>query len=148
MDTVKCLAKVFTVLVYDVNVAGVLAVTESFLPLLKKSSKPRIVIMSSDVGSIANVSNPQWPSYGYQEFGYKASKAAVNMVGAIYAEKYKKDGIRVNLVNPGFRATNLNNYSEFAGPREDGAIEACKYITMGHVGETGTYTELEGPIDW
>ena len=79
---------------------------------------------------------------------YKASKAAVNMIGAVYAVQYKDEGIRVNIVNPGFRQTNLNNYAEGAGKKEDGAIEACKLITLGDAGETGTYSEIEGPIRW
>lgn len=70
------------------------------------------------------------------------------MVGAVTASGYKQDGIRVNVVNPGLRATNLNNNAPQGGKKEDGAIEACKWITLAGGGETGTYSEIEGPIPW
>lgn len=136
--------------VFDVNTAGLVIVTDEFIPLLLKSKSPRIVIMSSDLGSVGNTLNPQYRFYGYAELArsYKLSKAAVNMAGAVFAVRYKEDGIRVNVVNPGFRATNLNNHAEQAGKKEDGALEACRMIIAGESNETGTYTEIEGPIPW
>jgi NAD(P)-dependent dehydrogenase (short-subunit alcohol dehydrogenase family) len=124
--------------------------TDAFIPMLKKSKAPRIIIMSSCLGSIGNTLNPEYPFYGLAERGrsYKMSKAATNMVGAVFAVQYKDDGIRVNVVNPGYRATNLNNHSEQAGKKEDGALEACKMIVLENSSETATYTELEGPIPW
>lgn len=104
--------------------------------------------MSSDVGSISNTLNPNYAYYGIDNIPYKSSKAAVNMVGVVLAKRLKPDGIRLNLVNPGFRATNLNGYNKAAGLPADGALEACKFVVMGDEGETATYTELEGPIGW
>ena len=135
---------------FDTNVAGAVVVTDAFVGLLRKSKAPRIIIMSSDLGSMGNTLDPKYPFYSYAPIAlhYKAAKAAVNMVGAVYAVQYKDDGFRINMVNPGFRQTNLNSYAEGAGKKEDGAIEACKFITMGDAGETGTYSETEGPIRW
>lgn len=70
------------------------------------------------------------------------------MVGAVLAKRLRPDGIRLNLVNPGYRATALNAYNKNAGDPKEGSIEACKYVVMGDEGETATYTELEGPIGW
>ena len=70
------------------------------------------------------------------------------MIGAIASVKYKDDGIKVNLVNPGFRATNLNGHSEHAGEKSGGAIEACRVITLGDKGDRLSYTEIEGSIHW
>lgn len=106
--------------------------------------------MSSDLGSIGNTLNPEYAYYSMAATirMYKISKAGVNMAGAVMAVQYKDDGIRVNVVNPGFRATNMNGYSEHAGKAEDGAIEACKQITLGDDSATATYTEIEGNIPW
>lgn len=130
------------------NVAGVVAVTDSFIPLLKKAKHPRLVIMTSDLGSITNTLDTNHYAHFYQETAYKPSKAAVNMVGAVYSVKYGKEGLRVNLVNPGFRATNLNDHSEHAGKKEDGAIEPCRVIALGDEGDSITFTEAEGSIGW
>lgn len=104
--------------------------------------------MSSDLGSITNTLNPDHYAYFFEGFAYKISKCAVNMAGAMYGKKYRKDGFRVNIVNPGYRATNLNNHSEHAGNKEGGALEACRVITLGDQGDSPTYTEIEGSIGW
>jgi NAD(P)-dependent dehydrogenase (short-subunit alcohol dehydrogenase family) len=137
-----------TYTVFDVNVAGVLLVTQAFLPLLRKSKIPRVVIMSSDLGSIAWTLDPDSTSHSFQEPIYKASKAAVNMLGAVLSNLLLQDGIRVNLVNPGFRATGLNDHASLAGPKEDGALEPCRVITLGADKSTATYTELGRTIPW
>lgn len=106
--------------------------------------------MSSDLGSIGNTLNPEYIYYAMAERAraYKLAKAAVNMAGAVMATQYKEDGIRVNLVNPGFRSTNLNRHAPQAGNKEDGAIEACRIIVLGDDKATGTYTEIEGTLPW
>ena len=62
--------------------------------------------------------------------------------------KYKDDGFKVNVINPGFRATNLNNHSEAAGKAEDGAMEACRIIVQGKDGQYSTFTCTEGELSW
>lgn len=104
--------------------------------------------MSSDLGSIAWTLDPGSANHSFQEPIYKASKAAANMLGAVFSNIYAQDGIRVNLVNPGFRATGLNNHSELAAPKEDGALEACRVITLGAKDETATYTEIGRSLPW
>lgn len=123
-------------------------VSDAFIPLLKKSKAPRLMFMSSDLGSIGNTLNPEYTYYKLLSFPYKASKAAMNMIAAIYSVQLKDDGFRVNVVNPGFRKTNLNGFNKAAGDPAEGVIEPCRLITMGDAGGTATYSELEGPIPW
>lgn len=104
--------------------------------------------MSSNLGSITWTLDPSAANHDFQEPIYKASKAAVNMLGAVFSNLYAKEGIKVNLVNPGFRSTGLNNHAELAGPKEDGALEPCRVITLGAKGEMVTYTETGRSIPW
>ncbi|EON68301.1 hypothetical protein W97_07559 [Coniosporium apollinis CBS 100218] len=134
--------------VVETNAVSAWCVTEEFAPLLKKSEAPRVVMMTSGLGSLGMTLDPARAYYGLDAPAYKVSKAAMNMVAAVEAVKYAKDGIKVNVVCPGFRKTNLNGYSEMAGDPADGAIEACRVIIMGKEGPTGRFTTLEGEYPW
>ena len=134
--------------IFNVNVISTFTVTEAFVPLLRKSSFPKVVFMSSGLGSVTDTLDPNWPFYGYEAFAYSSSKSALNMVAAQYAVKYKKDGFKVNVIDPGFRATNLNAYNEHAGKAEDGATEACRIIVQGKDGQYSTFTSTEGLVNW
>jgi NAD(P)-dependent dehydrogenase (short-subunit alcohol dehydrogenase family) len=82
----------------DVNALGPLRVTAALLSNLARGSK--IGIVTSRMGSIADNT-----SGGY--YGYRMSKAAVNMAGASLARDLKPRGIAVALVHPGFVRTEM-----------------------------------------
>jgi hypothetical protein len=50
--------------IYETNVFGVVAVTNAFLPALRRSAHPRIVNISSGIGSLAWATGPQFPHRG------------------------------------------------------------------------------------
>lgn len=81
-----------------VNVVGVVSVTEAFLPLLRKSAAPRIIFVSSSVGSITHASDPTSKYYAPMANEYRASKAALNMLLTQYWVKLGKDGFKVVLL--------------------------------------------------
>ncbi|OCT52201.1 putative oxidoreductase [Cladophialophora carrionii] len=135
------------------NVTGYACTTEAFIPLLRKAQIPRLVFMSSGLGSITCTLDPQSPYYGFGETlenkAYITSKAADNMLGALYAVQLAKEGFKVNMIDPGFRATNLNGYSNMAGSASDGAIQACKLITDADKnGLHATFTSTEMTYPW
>ena len=123
---------------FAVNAFGVVRVTQALLPLLRKSSSARIVMMSSGLGSIAaaaDMTSEMWvPGYA----GYCASKAALNMFTVKFAKELLADGIKVNAADPGFTATDLNGHS---GPRsvEQAATIAVELATLGPLGPTGGF---------
>lgn len=83
---------------YLVNAIGPLKVTEALLPLLDKGSK--VAIITSRMGSMAdNDSGGQ--------YGYRMSKAAVNMAGTSLAVDLKPKGIAVALLHPGYVKTDM-----------------------------------------
>lgn len=137
--------------ILDTNVAGVQAVTDKFIPLLEKSTKTkRIVFISSALGSVSLLADPKLGS-NFRKLGathYTTSKAAFNQLALHYIVQYedKKDW-KLNICCPGFCATNLNGYSGTNTP-ESGAINACRLATLGPDGESGTFSNKEGPIPW
>jgi NAD(P)-dependent dehydrogenase (short-subunit alcohol dehydrogenase family) len=116
------------------------------LPLLQKSKLPKIVFISSGLGSIANVLRPEAKLLPVP--CYSASKLAVNYLSAYYANKCPH--FKANSCCPGFNATGLNNteLTEESDPRNE-AINTVKLATEGPNGATGAYTQKkEGPIPW
>jgi NAD(P)-dependent dehydrogenase (short-subunit alcohol dehydrogenase family) len=95
---------------YQVNVFGVVAVTHAFLPLLRRSVRPRIVNLSSPLGSLGLLALPDSPIAGTRLLGYSSSKTALNAITQWYAHALKEEGVAVNAVNPGFVASDLNGH--------------------------------------
>ena len=126
---------------FDTNLYGAAALTDACIPLLKLAANPRIVFMSSEMGSVSNTLDPNFPYYGiplhnFDAVAYKASKAALNMLGATYAVKYGGDGFKVNLCCPGLRKTNLvPAMGDLAGEAAEGAVNACRLATLGKEGD-------------
>jgi NAD(P)-dependent dehydrogenase (short-subunit alcohol dehydrogenase family) len=133
--------------IYDVNVFGVIAVTQAMIPLLRKSSSARIVNVSSGVGSLARTQGPGGEHLREIFGAYSISKAALNAVTVGFAIELEKDGIKVNGACPGFTSTALNN---FQGTKtvEEGAREPVRLALLGADGPTGTYSNDEGPLPW
>jgi NAD(P)-dependent dehydrogenase (short-subunit alcohol dehydrogenase family) len=135
-------------LCYNVNVIGAALLTEAMIPLLEKSKLPKIIMISSRLGSIARVLDPENTEIVPAPF-YSASKAAMNYLAAYYARKYADRGFKVNACCPGLNASGLN-YVELTEEMNlsNGAITAVRLATEGPEGASGTYTDKEGPIPW
>lgn len=95
----------------DANSVGPLIVAEKFLPLLEKSQDPRIVNVSSGMGSITQRLNTSSPAYKIQYNSYRVSKAALNMATACQMVDYEEKGIKVCAYDPGFTVSNLGEYN-------------------------------------
>jgi NAD(P)-dependent dehydrogenase (short-subunit alcohol dehydrogenase family) len=96
---------------YETNVFGLVAVTQAFLPALRRSTHPRIVNISSGTGSLTwtGSDNPQfdWRRVKGGGLAYRSSKSAVNAITLLTAQALEADGILVNALAPGLRKTNL-----------------------------------------
>ncbi|MEV4199524.1 SDR family oxidoreductase [Micromonospora globbae] len=123
--------------VFETNVFGVVAVTNALLPLLRRAPAARIVNVSSEVGSIATISDPDSFIWSLTSVPYPSSKAALNMVTAMYAKELRDTPIKVNAANPGYCATDLNGRSGFRSPAQ-GAEVSVHLATLPPDGPTGT----------
>jgi NAD(P)-dependent dehydrogenase (short-subunit alcohol dehydrogenase family) len=131
--------------VFETNVFGVVRVTHAFLPLLLRSPAAVIVNVSSGLASLARVTAPGTPPYAYPGVAYPASKAAVNMVTVQYAKAFP--GIRVNAVEPGYTATDLNGRTGHQTV-EQGAEIIVRMAQVGPDGPTGGFFDAEGRLPW
>ena len=134
--------------VCETNVFGVLAVYQAMLPLLRDAPEPRIVNVSSGVGSLTMNSDPAFPYRPVFSPRLPASKTALNAMTLAMAIELESTGIKVNAVSPGFTKTNLNNY-EGTETVEEGAREAVRVALLGPDGPTGTFTHVKlGKLPW
>jgi len=133
--------------VFDVNFFGTLAVTKAMLPLIRKANAGRIVNLSSGLGSLTLNSDPTWVFASYKMLGYCGSKAAVNMMTVQLAYELRDTAIKVNAVNPGFTATDMNGH-QGTQTVEEGAAEAVRLALLADDGPTGGFTETGANIAW
>ena len=132
--------------VVDTNVVGVIRVTNAMLPLLRRSASPRIVNMSSSVGSLTLQNAPDAMT-GPLSAAYSPSKSFLTAVTVQYAKELHDTNVLINAACPGFVATDLNNFQGVRTP-EEGAAIALRLATLPDDGPTGGYFEDAGVIPW
>ncbi|KAK9349992.1 hypothetical protein V1505DRAFT_380269 [Lipomyces doorenjongii] len=109
---------------FETNVFGPVIVTETFEPLLKKSSNPRLIYTSSDQGSITNRLDPTYKWYKIRGDYYRMSKSALNMLAACHKVNFAEWGCKVCAFNPGFCLTYLTGEAGRAMRIQYGARDA------------------------
>lgn len=124
--------------VMDTNFFGVISVTQAFIDLLKQSAAPRIVNVTSGLGSLAMHSNPSWKYYAVKPAVYVASKAALNAFTITLAYDLRDTAFKVNAVDPGYTATDFNNHSG-PGTVQDAAARVVKAAMLDNNGPTGQF---------
>ena len=132
--------------VVETNVIGVLRVTNAVLALLRRSAAPRIVNMSSSVGSLTLQHTPGAQT-GPIAAGYAPSKSFLNALTVQYAKELAGTGILVNAACPGFVATDLNGFRGVRTPQQ-GAAVAIRLATLPDDGPTGGFFDDGGVVPW
>ncbi|MEU5566247.1 SDR family NAD(P)-dependent oxidoreductase [Micromonospora musae] len=130
---------------FETNVFGLVRVTHAFLPLLRRSTAPVVVNVSSGLASVSRLADPAAPAYGYPGVAYPASKAAVNVVTVQYAKAFPE--MRINAVEPGFSATDLNGRTG-TQTVEEGVEIIVRMAQVERDGPTGGYFDAAGPLPW
>ncbi|MBN3889260.1 MAG: SDR family oxidoreductase [Nostoc sp. JL31] len=132
---------------YETNVFGVFAVTKALLPLLKKSKAGRIVNLSSSLGSLTQNSDPNYEFADFKLLAYNSSKTAVNAITVLLAAELKDTPIKINAADPGFTATDINQYQGYRTV-EQGAIAAVRLATLPDDGSSGGFFDENGVVPW
>jgi len=133
--------------VYEVNVFGPIRTTQAFMPLLKTSGAGRIVMMSSELGSIQSLLDPENEFYAVNALGYNSSKSALNAATVSIAKATEPFGIKVNAADPGYTATEMNGNSGYRTV-EQAAEVAVRLATLGEDGPTAGYFNHNGVLPW
>ena len=131
--------------VYDTNVFGPVRVTQAFMPLLQRSSAPVVVNVASGLGSETLVRDPERDESRVNSVAYCSSKSALIMITTQYAKGYPD--IRINVVDPGYTATDLNHHSGHQTVQE-GTDAIVAMASIGPDGPTGTFTDRHGIVPW
>ncbi|MGC8480636.1 MAG: SDR family NAD(P)-dependent oxidoreductase [Acidimicrobiales bacterium] len=142
---------------FETNVFGVVTVTNAFLPALRRSSRPRIVNVSSGTASLT-WSTSDNPQFDYRQVAsnagalaaYRSSKSALNALTVFYAQALAEDGIKVNALAPGIRATNLNpGAAARGGDPAEAAAAIVVLASLGDDGPSGGYFSFDGTaVPW
>ena len=130
--------------VYGVNVISTAVLTDRMVPLLEKSALPKIIFISSILGSITTLQDGArlvplpW---------YSSSKAAVNHLSVFYSRKFPR--WKINACCPGLNATGLNSYekTEETDPK-NGAINVCRLVMEEEDGSSGTFSNRFHTLAW
>ena len=136
---------------YETNVFGVVAVTNAFLPALRRSAHPRIVNVSSGTGSLTWSTGPN-PQFDYRRAGtgsgaaYRSSKTALDALTVFYAQALANDGFKVNALAPGLRATSLNPQAAAGGDPAEAAAGAIRLALLPDDAPTGQLFSWDGTV--
>jgi NAD(P)-dependent dehydrogenase (short-subunit alcohol dehydrogenase family) len=132
---------------FDTNFFGLIATTNAFLPLLRKSDAGRIVNLSSILGSITLHATPGSPVYDNKVAAYNVSKSAVNAYTVQLAYELKESKIKVNAAHPGWVKTEMGGEGATM-ELPDGAKTSVALATVAEDGPNGAYLHLGEPLPW
>ena len=153
---------------FDVNATGPYLLTKALIPLLRKSTNPRIINISSGAGSLGRRLFPESPMYKIQGIPYRTSKIAFNMITACLhveyglgvdqidseqaeSEESKGTPMKVFCYDPGFTVSNLgpHNKKEFgARNAEDTVVSIMELVDGKRDGEVGKFIHNTGEYPW
>ena len=131
--------------VYETNVFGVVRVTHAALPLLDRSDTPVIVNVSSGLGSLGVITNPERMESNVPVLAYGSSKTAVVSLTVYYAKALPL--MRINVVDPGYTATDMNHNSGTQS-LDEGTDAIVQLATIGPDGPTGGFFDRNGVVPW
>ena len=126
------------------NVVGYVRMIHAFLPLLERSANPRIVNVSSGLGSFGLFHDEGRIESRFGSPLYAASKAGINMLTARYARLLPH--IRINTADPGMTATDLSGGRGHTV--HDGTDAIIAYALAAPDGVSGTFRDRDGDLPW
>ncbi len=121
--------------VVTTNSVSPVIVTQAFAPLLRKGNNPRVVMISSQMGSIERA--------GGNSFAYRMSKAAMNMGARVLANTLRGDHIIVITTHPGHVATDMGGSHAPVSP-EDSAKGLVMLIENLKLEQSGLFFDWRG----
>jgi len=132
---------------FETNFFAVVALTQTLLPLIRKSDAGRIVNLSSILASLTLHATPGSFIYDAKTFAYDASKSALNAFTIHLAYELRDTKIKVNSADPGWVKTDMGG--EGAQMEiVDGATTSVQLATLPANGPTGGYFHMGESLPW
>ena len=131
---------------FETNFFNIIGLTQTLIPLVKKSDAGRIVFLSSGLGSLTLHSDPDSPIYNWKTPAYNISKTALNGYAVHLAYELRDTPIKVNAAHPGSVVTDMNANGEI--PVEEGAKTSVSLATLPAEGYTGKFIYLGEELPW
>ena len=122
----------------ETNLFGAWRMCQAFIPLLRKSRHGRIVNVSSEAGSLAEM--------GGGTPAYAITKVALNALTRMLAAELRRDHILVNSVSPGWVATDMGGAG--GRPVSEGAASVVLAVELPDDGPTGGFFRDGRPVPW
>ena len=135
---------------FDTNFFGAFEILREFTPLLARSQAARVVNISSDMGSLTHINNPESHVYAVVGPAYQASKIALNALTALFAKQFKDSPAKVNSASPGWCRTDMGGEGAPLSVAE-GADTAVWLATLPDDGPSGQFfsaTRQRGTMEW
>ncbi len=124
--------------VFTINSIAPVLVTKALLPSLRKGSRKLVVTVSSQLGSITN-------NAGGSSYGYRASKAAVNMLTVSMHHELKSEGFTCVVVHPGWVQTDMGGPNATLTP-EQSISSLITLIDKLTTADSGKFFNYDGSI--
>jgi NAD(P)-dependent dehydrogenase (short-subunit alcohol dehydrogenase family) len=131
---------------FETNLFGAFAVIRHFLPLLKQSETAQIINVSSTLGSLTSMADPNNMYYGSNALAYNTSKSALNAITVALAKDLASEQIRINSICPGWVKTDLGTDDAYRTV-EQGATIIMK-LAMMEQPPTGKFLDDNGEVPW
>jgi NAD(P)-dependent dehydrogenase (short-subunit alcohol dehydrogenase family) len=131
---------------FETNVFGAIRVLLAALPLLRRSEAPRIVNVSSGLGSLGLATTEGSRYQARPLLSYNVSKAALNSATVQFANELRGTRFKVNAVDPGY--TNTDMTGEGARTPDEAAVVVIQVATLPADGPTGHFFDERGELPW
>ena len=123
----------------SVNAVGPLLLARGLLPQLRLAASPRIVNITSQIGSM-EVSRTAG-----RDVGYAVSKAALNMITVKLASRLRDEGIVVVMLHPGHLRTSMGGAAA-AMEADDAARQIAELVDRLTIDDTGSFLRWDGSV--
>ena len=131
----------------ETNFFGPLRLCQACIPLMQKNDYGRIVNISSTLGSLSDMTDPESVFAGVHAPAYRLSKAALNALTALFAKELRGTDILINSACPGWVRTDLGGAN---APQsvEEGADTPVWLATLPQGGPNGGFFNSRRPLLW
>ncbi|SFM46260.1 NAD(P)-dependent dehydrogenase, short-chain alcohol dehydrogenase family [Paenibacillus sp. 1_12] len=132
---------------FNVHCLGVLRTVQAAYDLLQNSANPRVINISSRLGSLGKVSSGDFTE-GEFSYAYRVAKAAQNMLTVCMDQEMKSMGIHISAIHPGEIKTTMGSGDADLTP-EEAANQLFFWIKKTSYNNSGTFTDpFKGKLPW